>query len=287
MHSGAITPLATFVAAAAATSSSRLYTRSANTTATTLTAQFEQWNTDGGGGAQFSVSAPAGYVPGALGFDVICDAGLATTADCTWQTDKPSYFPDYTTVTSGLDPSTLIVTLQNQFVNPNGLRTVRTAAGKIPADQLNDTPTSWNFTLTVSDDIETIPGVIGNYGSWSAFNATNPQLSEGAPFQPLLNYTLTAPDGYALDAPGFTVACSYNVTEHQDTTYYQTCTPVGDIAPGSNVTALAYYEDDYDIRVRHVFTAANGSAYEIDGEAEVSFYESNSFSISPHILLDT
>ncbi|KAI1303829.1 hypothetical protein F5Y03DRAFT_359206 [Xylaria venustula] len=279
-------PLNAFVAAVTATPTAHDRVRGDNTTAAILTAEFQQWNTDGGGAAQFAISAPAGYVTDALGFDVICYTGFGGAGDCTWQSDKPSYFPDYTTVTADLDISTLIVTLQNQFVSPEGLRTVRTAIGQIPADGLNDPVTSPNFTFAVSDNIQTIPGLIGNYGTWNATNATNPQLLEGAPFQPLLNYTLTAPDGYAPDAPGFTVACSYNVTEHQDTTYYEACTPIGDIAAGSNITALAYYQDDYYITVRHVWTAANGSVYEIDGDSgKVSFYERNSFNIIPHVLL--
>ncbi|KAI0429369.1 hypothetical protein F5Y09DRAFT_310363 [Xylaria sp. FL1042] len=285
MHAGVVTPVTAFAAIVAATPTTQHRVRADNTTATTLTAEFQQWNTDGGGGAQFAISAPAGYVTNALGFDVICDAGFGGAGECTWPSDKPSYFPDYTTVTADLDLSTLIVTLQNQFVSPEGLRTVRTATGQLPTDQINGPVTSPDFVFAVSDEIQTIPGLIGNYGIWNATNATNPQLNEGAPFQPLLNYTLTAPDGYALGAPGFTVACSYNVTEHQGTTYYEACIPIGDIVADSNITALAYYQDDYYITVHHVWTAANGSVYDIEGNSgEISFYESNSFTISPHVL---
>ncbi|KAI1272749.1 hypothetical protein F5Y07DRAFT_285951 [Xylaria sp. FL0933] len=285
MRTAVMIPMMAFAAVVAATPTAYHRLRADNTTVATLTAQFQQWNTDGGGGAQFAISAPAGYVTDALGFDVICDAGFGGAGKCTWQSDKPSYFPDYTTVTAGLNFSTLIVTLQNQFVSSGGLRTVRTATGKLPTDQVNGAVTSADFTFDVSDEVQTIPGLIGNYGTWAATNATKPQLNTGAPFQPLLNYTLTAPDGYALGAPGFTVACSYDVTKYQGTTYYEACTPMSDMAAGSNITALAYYQDDYYITVHHVWTAANGSVFEVEGESgEISFYQSNSFTIDPHVL---
>ncbi|KAI1266525.1 hypothetical protein F5Y18DRAFT_360065 [Xylariaceae sp. FL1019] len=274
-------------AVANASPATRKHVRETNTTAVTLTAHFEQWNTDGGGAAQFSVSAPADYVPGAPEFDVTCYTGFASNGECQWNSDKPSEWGDYTTVSASFDSSSLNVTLTTQFVTSQRLRTTRTATGHIDAAGLNDPPNSYDFPLVFSDDVETIPGVLGNYGKWSAVNATQPSLDISQAYQPWLNYSLSTSDGYAPGAPGFNVECSYDITQNQGASVYQTCTPLGDNAADSTVTALAYYMADSDcsVKVRHTWTAANGSKYEVDGDGEVFFFQGNSFNIEPHVLL--
>ncbi|KAI0437964.1 hypothetical protein F4803DRAFT_117138 [Xylaria telfairii] len=279
MHSRTLTSFAASAAVVAARATLQ-YPRADN--ATTFTGVFVKWESVLLA-AEFTAAAPAGYVPDAPGFDVDCDAGSFDFITCHLPGTQPSPWPSYTTVTAYMDYHTLVITLKDQFIGPDGLRIVRTAAGKPNADQYRGRVDPYEFTFTVSDEVEILPGVIGNYGKWIGSNIVFPYDR----YTPFLNYTLSAPDDYIPGAPGFTVDCFYNVYGHEPgTTWYnETCTPVGDMAPGSKVNQLSSfgYPTDYETIVHHLWTAANGTVYKTDGTGYFNGND-NGFYIEPHEL---
>ncbi|KAI1367542.1 hypothetical protein F5Y08DRAFT_298202 [Xylaria arbuscula] len=278
MYGKAFTSLAALASLAAAVPTSVHEARAT----TTLTATNGAALVAGHGiisGASFDVSAEAGYFPEAPGFDVSCAAyynygsGSATGTECSWKGEAP----DHNIVYAYTNYDSLAVTLRHEWVAEGGVRTVTTAAGTLPSRPQYSTAID-AFPLTVSETSSTLPGIIGEYGTWTATNGDWVLDSAGRHFG--IQYDLSAPEGYALDAPGFDVSCYYYYDS--DASIFPVCEPVGEAAEGSTVSLWASLAYNTTI-VHHEWTSADGTKYQLVGEQ--SFTPSlSAFEINPDLL---
>ncbi|KAK5630814.1 hypothetical protein RRF57_006529 [Xylaria bambusicola] len=231
-------------------------------------------------GATFDISAEAGYFPAAPGFDVSCAAEFAysegpmTGTECSWHGEQPEHNKVYTY----LNYYTLVVTLRHEWVGEGGVRYVTMAAGKLPSQPQYNVPIP-AFPLTVNETATTLPGIIGDYGTWTAtdgdFVRDNAGRNRG------VQYKLSAPAGYALDAPGFEVSCFYDY--NPDPNVFPVCTPIGAGTEGSTVSlwgSVAYFITT----VHHEWTSADGTKYQLVGTADVSGDKIKEFVINPDLL---
>ncbi|KAI1192025.1 hypothetical protein F5B17DRAFT_126894 [Nemania serpens] len=236
------------------------------------------------GGASFDLSVAAGYIAGAPGFHVHCDAyyvynGAASNGTaCSWSGGTQQ--PAYSTVSAYTDYDTLAVTVYHQFLGGDGYRRVSSAAGTLPVRPQDSTPIP-PFPLQVSSVVTQLPGKIGQFGTWSATNADF--VRDSARRLRGMQYKLSAPAGYALDAPGFSVSCYYDY--NPDPTVFPACTPVGAIAAGSRVALWASVL--YNITtVHHEWIAANGTKFQLVGTSDPlpDLGKVTTFTIHPDIL---
>ena len=260
MYGKAFTSLAALASLAAAAPTTVHEARAA----TTLTATNGKALFAGHGilaGASFDISAEAGYFPEAPGFDVRCDAyysysSPATGTECSWHGEAPAHNIVY----AYTDYNTLAVTLRHEWVAEGGVRTVTTAAGTLPGQPQYNVPIA-DLPLTVSETSSTLPGIIGEYGTWTATNGDWVLDNAGRHFG--IQYDLKAADGYALDAPGFNVHCYYYY--NSDASVFPVCEPVGEATESSTVSlwaSLAYNTTT----VHHEWTSADGTKYQLVGE---------------------
>ncbi|KAI1175455.1 hypothetical protein F4777DRAFT_578952 [Nemania sp. FL0916] len=239
-------------------------------------------------GAEFDLAVDAGYLDGAPGFHVHCvayyvysgDAADDTTA-CTWYGTQPAY----SEVAAATDYNTLAVTVQHQWLAAGGIRKVSSAVGTLPAQPDYQVPLA-PFPLEVSDVVTSLPGVIGDFGTWTATNADFVRDSAGRLRG--MQYDLSAPSGYALDAPGFEVSCYYDY--NPDPTVFPVCTPVvGKLAAaGSGSSQVSLWASVlYNITtVHHEWTAANGTKFQLVGTSDAlpDLGQVTTFTISPDLL---
>ncbi|KAI1165227.1 hypothetical protein F5B18DRAFT_206737 [Nemania serpens] len=234
------------------------------------------------GGSQFDLSVAAGYIAGAPGFDVHCDAyyvynGAASNGTaCSFSGAQPAY----STVSAYTDYNTLAVTVYHQFLASDGYRRVSSAVGTLAARPSTDAAIP-PFPLQVSGSVTKLPGRIGQFGTWSATNADF--VRDSARRLRGMQYKLSAPAGYTLDAPGFSVSCYYDY--NPDATVFPVCTPVGTIAAGSRVALWASVL--YNITtVHHEWTAANGTKFQLVGTSDPlpNLGKVTTFTIHPDIL---
>ncbi|KAI1753497.1 hypothetical protein F4782DRAFT_529374 [Xylaria castorea] len=237
-------------------------------------------------GASFDLSVPAGNTPGSPGFAVHCDAiyagsttPAADDAQCTFSGGTQ---PAYSSVYAYVDQGKLTVNVSHEWLAADGYRRLSTAVGTLPAKP-DFGVTYGTIDLQVVAGVATVPGLIGHFGTWSATDADF--LRDGAGRPRGMKYTLSAPSGYALDAPGFDVSCVYDY--NPDTTVYPACTPVGGaVAAGSQVSLWASVL--YNITtVHHQWTAANGTKYQLVGTSAPLpnlGKATTAFTISPDVL---
>ncbi|GAP89103.1 hypothetical protein SAMD00023353_0902410 [Rosellinia necatrix] len=234
-------------------------------------------------GSQFDVAAPAGYIPGAPAFSVHCDAynnyggpDAAGTA-CSWRGERPD---KYSAVSAFTDYQTLGVTVRHQWLGEGGVRRVSSAAGTLPAPpqyQVILDP----FLLAVADAVRDLPGVVGDYGTWSAAGADFVRDSAGRLRG--MQYRLSAPAGYAPGAPAFEVACFYDY--NPDASVFPECTPVGAGTGGAKVSLWASVASFITI-VHHEWTDVDGTAYQLVGTSDAlpDLGTVTEFTIKPDIL---
>lgn len=216
-------------------------------------------------GASFDLSASANYILDAPAFDVRCDAyysygGVAEGTVCAFKDGSAQ--PKYSTVRASVDYNTLTVNVNHQWLAGNSYRKVSSAAGTLTAKP-NYEVVLGDFPLTVSDDVTQVPGLVGDFGAWTATEADFVRDSEGRDRG--MQYKLSAPEGYAVNAPGFEVSCFYDY--NPDASVFPECTPIGDAAAGSKVSLWASVL--YDITtVHHEWTAADGTKYQLVGTSD-------------------
>ncbi|KAI1284473.1 hypothetical protein F5Y07DRAFT_4755 [Xylaria sp. FL0933] len=268
-----LTTLASVVVAAPASSQEARAT--ATWTATDGTALFA-----GHGllsGASFDISSEAGYIAGAPAFDVHCDAyfvynGAASNGtECTWKSAQPAFSAVY----AYTDYNTLAVTVRHQWRGADNYRKVSSGVGKLPASPQYDVPLD-PFTLQVSDTVTSLPGLVGDFGAWSATDADFVRDSAGRLRG--MQYHLSAPAGYALGAPGFSVSCYYDY--NPDPTVFPACTPAS-----AGVSLWASVATDITT-VHHNWAAANGTKYQFVGTSDPlpNLGQVTEFTIVPHYL---
>ncbi|KAI8951303.1 hypothetical protein F4801DRAFT_293271 [Xylaria longipes] len=227
-------------------------------------------------GASFDISVEAGYILDAPAFDVHCDAyyaysGGSDGSACTWRGPQPAY----STVYASTDYDTLAVTVRHQWLAADGFRRVSSAVGTLagrPAYGSTLDP----FELQVSDSVTKLPGLIGEFGLWSATDADFVRDSAGRLRG--MQYKLSAPAGYAFDAPGFDVSCFYDY--NPDASVFPACTP-----SGSQVSLWASVL--YNITtVHHEWTAANGTKFQLVGTSAAlpNLGQVTEFTIEPDVL---
>ncbi|KAI1124533.1 hypothetical protein F5Y10DRAFT_29346 [Nemania abortiva] len=233
-------------------------------------------------GAQFDVSAEAGYILDAPAFDVHCPAyyvynGAASNGTaCTFLGPQPAYSAVY----AYTDYDTLAVTVRHQWLSAGGVRKVSSAVGTLPAQPAYEV-TLDPFPLQVSETTTSLPGIIGDYGTWTATNADFVRDSAGRLRG--MQYKLSAAQGYALDAPGFEVSCYYDY--NPDATVFPICTPLGSIAAGSQVSLWASVL--YNITtVHHQWTASDGTIFQLVGTSDPlpNLGQVTEFTINPDLL---
>ncbi|KAI1193800.1 hypothetical protein F5X97DRAFT_328178 [Nemania serpens] len=234
------------------------------------------------GGALFDLSTEAGYIAGAPAFSVRCPAYYVYNGDasngteCSFSGTQAAY----STVSAYTDYNTLDVTVYHQFLASDGYRRVASAVGTLPARPSNGVAIA-PFPLQVSSSVAQLPGRIGQFGTWSATNADFVRDSARRPRG--MQYKLSAPAGYALDAPGFSVSCYYDY--NPDATVYPVCKPVGAVAGGSRVALWASVL--YNITtVHHEWTAANGTKFQLVGTSDPlpNLGKVTTFAIHPDLL---
>ncbi|KAI0459871.1 hypothetical protein F5B21DRAFT_511107 [Xylaria acuta] len=181
-------------------------------------------------GAEFDISAK-----------VVCNGAASNGSACSWRDTQPEYAAVY----AYTDYDTLVVTTRHQWLAADGVRRVSSAVGTLPGPPRYEVPLD-PFKLQVSDGVAELPGLIGHFGTWSATDGD----------------FLSAPAGYALDAPGFDISCFYDY--NPDSTVYAACTPSGTIAAGSQVSL--WDSVLYNITtVQHEWTAADGTKFQLVG----------------------
>ncbi|KAI0427441.1 hypothetical protein F5Y09DRAFT_316270 [Xylaria sp. FL1042] len=278
MYGRLLASLTTLASVAVAAPSSSHETRAtASWTATDGTALFA-----GHGilsGASFDVSAAAGYIAGAPAFNVRCDAyyvyGGATSEGtaCTWKGAQPAYSSVY----AYTDYNTLAVTVLHQWLGADNYRKVSSGVGTLPATPQYNVPLD-PFTLQVSDTVTSLPGLVGDFGAWSATDADFVRDSAGRLRG--MQYQLSAPDGYALGAPGFAVSCYYDY--NPDPNVFPDCTPVGTSSEVSLWASVLYNITT----VHHEWTADDGTKYQLVGTSDAlpNLGKVTEFTIVPHYL---
>ncbi|KAI0120172.1 hypothetical protein GGR51DRAFT_545183 [Nemania sp. FL0031] len=234
-------------------------------------------------GVQFDVSAPAGYLLDAPAFSVHCPAyyvynGAASNGTaCTFSGAQPAYSAVY----AYTDYNTLAVTVRHQWLSAGGVRKVSSAVGTLPSAPAYDGTPLDPFSLQVSSAVTALPGIIGDYGVWTATNGDFVRDSAGRLRG--MQYKLSAPAGYALDAPGFDVSCYYDY--NPDATVFPVCTPIGSAAAGSQVSLWASVL--YNITtVHHQWTGADGKTYQLVGTSDPlpNLGQVTEFTINPDLL---
>ncbi|KAI1111080.1 hypothetical protein F5Y14DRAFT_330099 [Nemania sp. NC0429] len=213
------------------------------------------------GGALFDLTVAAGYIAGAPGFSVRCPAyyvynGAASNGtECNWIGAGAQ--PAYSAVSAYTDYNTLAVVVYHQFLASDGFRHVSSAAGALSAQPKADVPIP-PFPLQVSDVVTKLPGQVGQFGAWSATKADF--VRDSARRLRGMQYKLSAPAGYALDAPGFAVSCYYDY--NPDATVFPACTPA---SSGVSLWASVLYNIT---TVHHQWTAANGTKFQLVGTSD-------------------
>ncbi|KAH8167813.1 hypothetical protein CIB48_g427 [Xylaria polymorpha] len=228
-------------------------------------------------GTIFDLSVEADYIAGAPAFDVRCAAyyvyGGATSqgSECSFTGPQAAYSAVY----AQTNYDTLAITVKHQWLATDGHRRVSSAVGTLPARPAYGS-TLDPFSLQASDSVSTLPGLVGHFGTWSAADADFVRDSAGRLRG--MQYKLSAPAGYALDAPGFDVSCFYDY--NPDASVFPACTPAG-----SQVSLWASVL--YNITtVHHQWTAANGTKFQLVGTSDAlpNLGKVTQFTISPDVL---